>query len=225
MTRFIRNASANCAIPPRRKMWHNWSSYRWRKRLAEFRPAWCWKVGSLRRPAIAAAPTCARRRGVARRNARRLSCAEKRSNLVPSGAIFLRTLNRFWTMPSPILANAIGKRFCCDFSGEGACARWGMVWGSRRMPQNIVFARTVEKLRSYFARQGISASSDALATFLGCAVRPAAPAAIQAAVHAAMNPSAVAASGHAAGLLSKRSGLGRRPRRGSSWLVQSRRPR
>ena len=71
------------------------------------------------------------------------------------------------------------------------------------MPPNIVFARTVEKLRSYFARQGISASSDALATFLGCAVRPAAPAAIQAAVHAAMNPSAVAASGHAAGLLSR----------------------
>jgi RNA polymerase sigma factor (sigma-70 family) len=63
--------------------------------------------------------------------------------------------------------------------------------------------RAVEKLRGYFARRGVLASTDALATFLGCAVKPAAPGAIQAAVHVALNPSAVAATGHSAGLLTK----------------------
>ncbi len=77
-----------------------------------------------------------------------------------------------------------------------------MFWVYRKMPQSIAFC-AVEKLRGYFARRGVLASSDALATFLGCAVKPAAPGAIQAAVHVALNPSAIAATGHSAGLLAK----------------------
>jgi RNA polymerase sigma factor (sigma-70 family) len=63
--------------------------------------------------------------------------------------------------------------------------------------------RAVEKLRGYFARRGVLASTDALATFLGCAVKPAAPGAIQAAVHVALNPSVLTTAGHTAGLISK----------------------
>jgi RNA polymerase sigma factor (sigma-70 family) len=63
--------------------------------------------------------------------------------------------------------------------------------------------RAVEKLRKYFDRRGVAVSADALATFLGCAIKPAAPGAVQAVLHIALNPSAATAAGHAAGLLSK----------------------
>jgi RNA polymerase sigma factor (sigma-70 family) len=64
-------------------------------------------------------------------------------------------------------------------------------------------SRAVEKLRVYFARQGLTAPQATIAAFLGETIKPAAPGVAHAAFQAAISKSAAAATGHAAGLLSR----------------------
>jgi RNA polymerase sigma factor (sigma-70 family) len=145
-------------------------------------------------------------RAAARRRSAERKAAIMRKEAVESGSFG----GDFSSHAEPILDDAIadlGQRdreaVLLRFFRGRSLREVGDVLGVSEDAAKHRVLRAVEKLRGYFARRGVLASSDALATFLGCAVKPAAPGAIQAAVHVALNPSALTVTGHAAGLLSK----------------------
>jgi RNA polymerase sigma factor (sigma-70 family) len=145
-----------------------------------------------------------------RRATERRRKAERKAAIMRKEAVDLHSINDdFSSQADPLLDDAIARLGERDRSAvllrffQGQSLREvGDALGVSEDAAKQRVSRAVEKLRNYFAGRGIVASSEMIASALGCAVKPAAPHAVQTILSAALNPSAHAVM-HAGGLLSK----------------------
>jgi RNA polymerase sigma factor (sigma-70 family) len=144
-----------------------------------------------------------------KRAAARRRAAEHKAALMRDEAIEPFDPTDFRSQAEPILDDAIAHLGQTDrdavllrfFRGQ-SIREIGNVLGVSEDAAKQRISRAVEKLRVYFARQGLTASQATVAALLGETIRPAAPGVAHAAFHAAVGKSAVA-GGHGAGFLSR----------------------
>jgi RNA polymerase sigma factor (sigma-70 family) len=145
------------------------------------------------------------KRAAGRRRSAERKAANMRNEVVePSGD------NDFRSQAEPILDDAIAHLGRSDrdalllryFQGRSN-QEVGITLGVSEDAAKKRISRAIEKLRIYFARQGLTVPQATLAAFLGEAIKPAAPGVAHAAFHAVAFKSAAGGAGHAAGLLSR----------------------
>jgi RNA polymerase sigma factor (sigma-70 family) len=145
-----------------------------------------------------------------KRAAARRRSAERKAANMRNEAIEPTLVNDFRSQAEPILDDAIAQLGQSDrdavllrfFQGQ-SIREVGNTLGVSEDAAKQRVSRAVEKLRIYFARQGLTASQATVVAFLGETIKQAAPGVAHAAFQAAVGKSAAALTGHAAGLLSR----------------------